>query len=317
MPIRFAQAAEKIHGTVLAVQADSAGAVIRHDAFAGMPSMTMSFRVVPRGALRRIHSGDVIDATVTRGTQPWTISSISLRSEHAVATPNIIRTVTPLQVGDAVPGTRFIDQTGHPFSFAQLVGRPIVLAFIYTRCKDPRMCPLISAKFNQLQAQFKDSQTHLVEITLDPQYDRPPVLAAYGRTFGARSSRWTIATGDPEEVLNFAAAFGLNVFPDEKLGLIHAERTAIVSPQARIATLIDDPGWSTAEIVAEVNAQSKRPANPLARMDLALSKAAVALCGDRVAGFSGLMDLAVVLIIFGSFGWLFFRLGKGILTSKA
>lgn len=312
-----ALASEKIHGIVLAVQSNAATVVIRHDRIGGMPAMTMAFRIVPPSLTRRMHVKDLVDATVSRETEPWTLSRISIQLPNTAKARGIIRDVKSLQVGDSVPQTRFVDQTGEPFTFAHFAGHPAVLAFIYTRCNDPRMCPLISAKFNQLQAQLQNSQTHLVEITLDPEYDRPPVLAAYGRTFGARSSRWTIGTGDPDEVLNFAAAFGLSVFPDEKVGLIHAERTAIISPQGKITNLIDDPGWSLGEIVAEVNTQSHQAANPLARLDLVLSSAAVAVCGNRVAGFSGLFDLGVVLVIFGSFGWLFFCLGKVILTTKA
>ncbi len=279
--------------------------------------MSMAFRIAPQSLVRRMHEGDLVDATVSRRNVPWTLSNITIRSTRAATTPRIIRDVKPLQVGDVVPQTRFLDQSDHQFTLAHFTGHPAVLAFIYTRCKDPRMCPLISAKFNQLQERLRNSQAHLVEITLDPEYDRPAVLAAYARTFGARSNQWTIGTGDPEEVLNFAAAFGLSVFADEKVGLIHAERTAIINPQGKITTLIDDPGWSPAQIVAEINAQSHQAANPLARLDLVLSKAAVAVCGDRVAGFSGLLDLAVAMMIFASFGWVFFRLGKAILTSRA
>ncbi len=311
------QAAQRIRGTVLAVASSTDTAVVAHDAFAGMPSMTMAFKIIPRSAITRLRTGDLIEATVSRQTEPWTLSNISIQTNHAAAPVNIIRDVKPLQVGDSVPQTKFVDQTGHSFTFSNFLGHPVVLAFVYTRCRDPRMCPLISAKFNQLQERFRSTQTHLVEITLDPEYDRPPVLAAYGRTFGAQPGRWSLGTGNPEEVLNFAAAFGLNVFADQKLGLIHAERTAIVDPGGRLTTLIDDPGWSSGDIVAEVNAQSHQAANPLARVNLALSKAAVAVCGDRVAGFSGLLDLAVALLIFGSFGWVFFRLGRAILTSKA
>ncbi len=280
--------------------------------------MAMAFKIVPSGDVARMHGGDSIDAVVKGDTQPWTLSQISIHSaRRGAAALSPIRSVKLLHTGDDVPQTRFVDQYGRSFTFADFRGRPLVLAFIYTRCRDPRMCPLISSKFNQLQEQFKNSPAHLVEITLDPQYDRGPVLAKYARTFGARTGRWTIGTGDPESVLNFAASFGLSVFPDERVGLIHAERTAIIDSHGKIEDLIDEAGWSPAEVLAEIDALDHRAASPLARIDLALSKAAVSLCGNRVAGFSGLLDLGIATIIFAAFGWLFFRLGRAILTSKA
>jgi cytochrome oxidase Cu insertion factor (SCO1/SenC/PrrC family) len=32
---------------------------------------------------------------------------------------------------------------------------------------------------------------HLVEVTLDPTFDRPPVLASYAKRFDADTSCWT------------------------------------------------------------------------------------------------------------------------------
>ena len=71
------------------------------------------------------------------------------------------------------------------------------------------MCPLISAHFHQLQQRLDGCKYHLVEVTLDPIFDRPPVLANYAARFDADASRWTIPTGDSRAVLNFAAKFGI------------------------------------------------------------------------------------------------------------
>jgi len=110
----------------------------------------------------------------------------------------------------------------------------VVLSFIYTRCQDARMCPLISAKFRQIQEQAGARPIHLVEVTLDPAYDRPPVLGRYGRVFGADPKRWSLVVGDADPTLNFAAQFGVTAFPDPNIGIIHAENTVIVGPDGRI-----------------------------------------------------------------------------------
>jgi cytochrome oxidase Cu insertion factor (SCO1/SenC/PrrC family) len=227
------------------------------------------------------------------------------------------RRVTQVQVGDAVPSTPFVDQRGKPFAFAELRGRPAVLSFIYTRCRDARECPLISAKFHTLQERLLGGPVHLVEVTLDPSYDRPRVLAEYGKVFGADPTRWTLATGDADRVLDFAARFDVLGFRDERVGLIHSERTVIVAPSGRIAQMIDETSWSPDEVVAAVQAASGIPSNPLQRLDLWLSAQAVAICGNGVAGFSGLLDLAVVLAIFGVFGWVLYRLARKIFVENA
>jgi len=301
---------------VLATQPSRGQAIVRHDAFAGMPSMTMAFRVVPAGEARPLRAGDRITAEVNRLSDPWSLSRVSvipaLRGEADVPA---IRRVRILREGEAVPDTHFVNQSGAPFSFASLRGRDVVLAFIYTRCQDAHMCPLISAKFAQLQQALAHSDTALVEVTLDPQFDRPLVLGKYGGTFGARLPRWTLATGDAASVLTFDARFGIQPFADPNIGLIHTERTVIVDRAGIIRYLIDDPSWSVRGVLSEVAAIDNRRSNPFARLDLALSRAAVAICGDRVAGFSGLFDLLILGLIVAAFGWGFYRIGRAIMTS--
>ncbi len=312
---RAALSAERLSGIVLSLLAARGEVVIRHDAFGGMPGMTMVFSVSPKSAISTLRIGDTISADLTRSTQPWTISHVHVSAHEPVAEQfKAIRRVPILQEGDRVPQTRFVDQDGRMFSFASFLGRNVVLAFIYTRCRDE--CPLISAKFAQMQTAFATGDTHLVEISVDPEHDTPPVLAHYARLFSAQPARWTFGTGDPDQVFDFEARFGVQPFPDTPGDVIHGERTAIIDRAGRISYLIDGPSWSPAGIVAQVNAIDRHASNPIARLDLALSRVAVAICGDRVAGSSGLLDLAVFLVIVAAFGWAFYRIGRAILSAR-
>jgi len=291
-------------------------AIVRHDAFGSMPSMTMPFKIVPRAVLGTLQAGNAIDATVDTSTEPWTLRDVSVSTTQMVTSaPGILRRVTPLHVGDVVPDTPFVDQTGRPFRFSQLRGQDAVLAFVYTRCQDPRMCPLISSKFHALQQRIGARRLHLVEVTLDPSFDRPAVLARYGKLFGADPRRWTLAVGDAEPTLDFAARFGITAFPDPEVGLIHAENTVEVGPDGRIRTMITETAWQPDEIVSDIDNAHGEATNPVERFDLWLSRAAVAICGNNVAAFSGLGDLVVVLLIVAAFGYLLFRLARGIAKS--
>jgi protein SCO1/2 len=308
---------EHMHGVVLALTPNDGEAIVRHDAFGGMPAMTMPFRVVPRAQVATLQVGNTIDATVDTSTEPWTLSGVRVSTTQALTDQpqETLRRVTPLQIGDVVPDTPFFDQSGRAFRFSKLRGQDVVLAFIYTRCQDPRMCPLISAKFHALQGMIAKRPMHLVEVTLDPSYDRPPVLARYGQTFGANGRDWTLAVGDADPTLDFAARFGITAFPDPDVGLIHAENTVEIGPDGRIRNEITDTSWQPNEIIADIDNSRGEASNPLARLNLWLSRAAVAICGNNVGAFSGLGDLAVVLLIFAAFGYLLFRLARGIAKS--
>jgi cytochrome oxidase Cu insertion factor (SCO1/SenC/PrrC family) len=233
---------------------------------------------------------------------PFALCSLLAAALYGAA-PSILRTESLLRVGDRLPATRFVDQTAHPFDFADFRGKSLVLAFIYTRCRDPKECPLISSNFGVLQKRFAGGPYHLVEMTLDPSFDRPAVLKTYGAQFGADPARWTLGTGDPRTVLDFALRFGIDPFADPRVGLIHTERTVLIDPDGKIVDFIDQAGWSPGDIAARLQAANSGFSNPLARLDFELSKIAVAVCGNRVAGFSGLQDLAIVLIVVGTGAW--------------
>jgi cytochrome oxidase Cu insertion factor (SCO1/SenC/PrrC family) len=226
-------------GIVLQITGDVA--TIHHSAFGDMPSMSMPFRLA--NGVRPV-PGTRIEGDVDVHTDPWTLSSV--RQLAPPATLPKLRRVTHafVKVGDRAPDLAFVDQRGTPFSLASLHGRPYLLTFAYTRCADAHMCPLVSAKLARLQHAFASSgdPTQLVEVTLDPTYDRPSVLARYGAGFGADPSRWHLLTGAPDAVAGFALAYGIDA---ERIGarIVHSERLVIVDANGRIARFVDDATW--------------------------------------------------------------------------
>jgi protein SCO1 len=307
----------RISGLVLSVLAPHREVVVRCDASGSKPAPTTLFRLSPKVDAASLHAGDRIVALVDEDTGGLLLDEVRVVAEAPAAPPrSIVRAVDPLNVGARMPATRFVDQLGRGFGFADFRGKSVVLAFIYTRCRDPRECPLISSNFHALQDRFANGPYHLVEMTLDPSYDQPAVLARYGARFGADPKHWTLGTGDPGTVLDFAARFGLDPFADPRVGLIHTERTVLIDPNGIIVDFIDQAGWNAADISARLQAVESQSSNPLARLDFELSKAAVAVCGNRVAGFSGLEDLAIVLVIIGAAGWLLQRLARKIFAEQ-
>jgi len=294
-----------VHGVVLGVTPGSANVVVRHEPFGGMPSMTMIFRIVPATRARELEPGNTIDATVDTRTEPWTLRDVTVSTTQPVAAPPA-HLAAPLQLGDLVPDTPFVDQRGRPFRFSQLRGEDVVLAFIYTRCQDPRMCPLVSAKFNALQRKRGARNLHLVEVTLDPSYDRPPILARYGAAFGADPGVWTMAVGDAAPTLAFAARFGIVAIPDPNVGIIHSENTVEIDPDGRIRSMLTDTTWQPDDILADIDARRNLASNPIARF-----------FGTAAASFGGFDDLAIAFAVCAALAYLIYRLARGIFAKSA
>lgn len=98
-----------------------------------------------------------------------------------------------------VPGFALTDQAGRTVRDRDLRGAPWVANFIFTRC--PTACPMLTAKFKALQGELGDLKgVRYVSISVDPEHDTPPVLAAYAQRFGADTSRWTFLTGRLAEI---------------------------------------------------------------------------------------------------------------------
>jgi protein SCO1/2 len=299
--------------------------VVRHGPLLGRFSGIDTFHAAAAD-IRTLRSGATIEATADADSTPWTVSEIRVVGSQSLtsdaggadsAVPQLLRNVHHVVVGEYAPTPGLVDQNGRPFSLRQLRGQNVVMAFVYTRCRDARECPLISSRFTALQEKLRGLPAHLVEVTLDPAYDRPAVLARYGRTFGENPSRWTFLTGDPETVLDFAAQFDVTAFPDERVGLIHPERTVLLDRYGAIRELIDEGSWTPDEIVAIVQHDERLSSNPVERLDLWLSSAAVSVCGNAVAGFSGFTDLMTVLAIASFFTFLLWRVGRSIAKGAA
>jgi cytochrome oxidase Cu insertion factor (SCO1/SenC/PrrC family) len=101
--------------------------------------------------------------------------------------------------------TALVDQRGSAFTLRELRGKPIVIAFVATRCTDA--CPIADAVFAQLARERAGAQ--LVTISLDPRYDTPFVMSRYARDLQAPAPAWRVASGKPLDVEAILDAFGV------------------------------------------------------------------------------------------------------------
>ena len=278
--------AKRIVGRI--VQVRTAGTVLlAHAAEADMPAMTMEFRV-DRPNVATLRPGMEISALADGRTAPPLLRSIRIVARAAQAQ----RYVPTLQEGDTIPAFRLIDQHGRPFALSDYRGRALALAFIYTRCSDRAMCPLLSAKFAQLQHRIVGEPIHLLEVTLDPAYDTPPVLARYAKAFAADERQWTFATGDAA-ISDLAARAGI-VTTETPRGIAHSEAVILLNREGRVWKTIDGNAWTPDELLTEIRASLGATTDPFLRFRLWLESGVAAICG----GPSGVSTAGALGIFF-------------------
>lgn len=101
-----------------------------------------------------------------------------------------------LPVYGRVPAFVLTSQTGATFDSKTLAGKIWVADFFFTTCMGP--CPRMSALMHSVQKRIADlPDVRLVSLSVDPEHDTPPVLAAYAQRFRADPSRWYLLTGSP------------------------------------------------------------------------------------------------------------------------
>ena len=113
------------------------------------------------------------------------------------------------------PAVSLVRTDGRPLSFANLVdgSRPVVLEFFYTSCTT--ICGMQASTLALARRRFGPNAIS-VSITIDPEYDTPLKLRAYGSNFNA-DTRWFLLTGRRGDILKVLSAFDARPFGDNKM----------------------------------------------------------------------------------------------------
>jgi len=232
-----------------------------------------------------------------------------LASLGAGAQPQPARYVPLLEAGDAVPSIPLIAQDGRPFRLSDLHGKAVVVSFIYTRCRDARMCPLVAAKFARIAHAVGSAPIRLVLLTLDPAYDTPRVLRAYGRAIGQDVRRFTLATGGGPSVSELAGRLGIATASTVPGVLVHTEAAVVIGPDGRIARTIAGNAWSEADLLEAAGATLPGGKDDFIGLRTWLG-AALERCGGGNLAFGGAALIGIfgtALALVGGAFWLAFR----------
>ncbi len=141
------------------------------------------------------------------------------------------------------PNFSFTAQDGNTFSSNDLKGKVWVADFIFTRCAGS--CPMLSGQMRLLAQQWKgDDQLRLVTFTVDPDFDKVPIMAAYARNFGADSKQWIFLTGTKKDIYEvIGQGFKLSAAEDPQgtpgFEFIHTTRMVLVDGEGKIRGLYD------------------------------------------------------------------------------
>ena len=250
----------ELKGKVVAVEPDKHLVTIAHEEVKDfMPAMTMPFTVPSDADLQILAPEDEVSAIlVVDGSHSW-LENLVIRkqSPNATSAPGVVEAA----VGDEVPNYGLVNQDGKQIKLHEYRGKTLLLTFIYTRCPIPEYCTLMSNNFAAIDKQLEQQptiydKTHLLSVTIDPEYDTPPVLKSYG---GAHTERyqnetfthWEFATGTKDQIKGLAQFFGLRYFQGSDQ-IVHSLKTAVIGPDGKVVKVYSGNEWKPDEVVQEM-----------------------------------------------------------------
>lgn len=222
-----------------------------------MEAMTMPFRLQDETALDIMQEGDKVTATlVVTDSRSW-LEEVVITQERVDESNPSAKAFEP-KAGDEIPDFSLVNQDGKPIRFHQYKGRALLLTFIYTRCPLPDYCPLMTKNFAEINQALKAdtalyTKTHLLSISVDPEYDKPAVLRQYGLQHNQQKdfAHWELATGSAAEVKKVAQHFGL-AYQAADDQIIHNLQTALIAPDGKFVKMYRGNDWKPAEIISDL-----------------------------------------------------------------
>src|SRR5271165_2770614 len=226
----------QVDGVVVAVDMTARTMLVAHRPIENfMGAMAMPFRVEDANQLEGLHPGMRVRFELVVNKNSSVARNVRKSGEPDQPIPPPAQ---QLRIGELAPDVQLTDQLGRQVRFSDFRGKVIALDFIYTRCPLPDVCPRLSANFAALEKRFR-SGVVLLSITVDPDYDTPPVLAEYAKRWGADPEVWRFLTGD---VSRIAPLLGEVYWADE--GTIgHNSTTCVIDGEGRLAAMLEGSTW--------------------------------------------------------------------------
>lgn len=245
----------QVTGTVTSPIADRRVMVAHEDIPGYMPAMTMPFAVAA-DETASLQAGDRVRFTLRVTAEGAQAERFEVTGHDAAVAAALSATTKPalkrLKKGDEIPIVSLTTSEGRSLTSADLRGQVTAITFIFTRCPVPDFCPLMMRRFQEVQRELESRDAppdvRLLAVTLDPAFDTPQVLQAYGVSKGVNAARWQLATGTSEEIAKLTSAFSIHV---ERGGVLidHTLATAVIGRDGRVVEIWRGNGWAASELL--------------------------------------------------------------------
>lgn len=236
--------------------------VVKQNDISGfMPAMTMPYPVNDGRGFKEVQPGDLItaDVVVNEKNAYW-LERIAIKDKTGRGSISTLP-AHELLLGEQVPDVPLTNQDGMALHLGEFRGKAVLITFIYTRCPFPTYCPLISNEFAEIHKELAKSpgdyeKTHLISISLDPQYDTPPIMRKYGLGYldddPTGFEHWDFVSTSPSDLRKLAIAFGLE-FLEQDNQISHSLETVLLSSNGTVSKSWLGNDWKVSEVISAMH----------------------------------------------------------------
>ena len=130
---------------------------------------------------------------------------------------------------------KWVTQEGSTIKLSHLRGRPVVLAMIYTSCKD--VCPLIVSDMKRIEKALlsrPEIKVQFVLVSIDPARDTPQNLKQFSAAHNLDLKKWTLLSSKEKEVLELSVVLGVNFAKIKNGDFEHSNLITVLDPDGII-----------------------------------------------------------------------------------
>lgn len=147
-----------------------------------------------------------------------------------------------------------VDHEGRSYVLGELIDRPVLLTFFYTRCQNAGKCSTTIARLATLQHELTRrgmaSDVRLLAITFEPEFDTPVRLNRYAVDRGLRLGNHALAVKlDSEDHAAFVKELDTPVGYSSGWVNTHGVEAVLVDAAGRLARKYRILGWNTAVVL--------------------------------------------------------------------
>lgn len=131
--------------------------------------------------------------------------------------------------------SEWVTQNDETINIQSFAGKRQVVSLIYTHCM--HTCPTIVATMQNIEQQLPVDElenTQFVLVSLTPGSDTPKVLKEFAEKRRLDPKRWTLLTGDKQDVRSLAMALNVRYKKSEDNEVAHSNVFTLLDEQGRI-----------------------------------------------------------------------------------